>query len=138
MKAAELVAIVETNSDPAPSRRPSGLRKPKRRARAIVILSLLASACGASSESACELGKKKLDECGATLGPDSMLQNVVRTIGVISDECSAQDKCVGTCLEHASCAVIAYTSRSRSTDPNTVVPPGVEPFRACVSECVTQ
>lgn len=104
----------------------------------VAAICTLTSACGGSAESACELGQKKLDECAVDLARGSTLEALVRSPWVISDECTAQDKCVGGCLERASCAAIIYLAAPDSTDPNEPVPPDTDTFRACVFACVSQ
>lgn len=117
----------------------------KTRTFAVAFGVVLSSSCG-DAESACELGRRKVDTCaressglfGGTAQASSVLRRHQRLAPLWADECDSDGECVASCLNGHACADInALWGAAASSDPNGGSPSsaGALAFGECLSAC---
>ena len=102
-----------------------------------LIVGMMASAaCGGDARTACERARDKLHACKTEIPLRPSWRGSLLVLLDVTDDCTAQTRCVAECVRPAPCDAIAYAAADASTDPNTTVPAGAEEFQRCLYSCL--
>ena len=103
----------------------------------LTLLFLLASACGDGDRANCAIARENLDQCNAELLAAAPFGAVdFRGLPLeVDDDCSGWNACDAKCIEHASCAQMAWAFRGIGSDPDRVRPPDAGVFMQCLMSC---
>src|SRR5258706_9791916 len=91
--------------------------------------------CGGNATSSCKAGQDKLKSCSNEITAAIAQQGSERLPIQISDACTAQDNCLGSCLSAGDCDSIAFVISGGMSDPNASIPPGVKTLGEWLSAC---